>query len=142
MAADVHPTGSDSAPSAASAVIAHPHKDKASLQTLALQAKLEIALCQGLLWAIVAFGLPIAAIPQHHRAAAILAFPDGTFEIAVVERMILDLNGKTLVVRIERRFLEWRGRFGEQRYLRRLWSDDGSDRRPQGQEAESVYDRQ
>ena len=46
-------------------------------------------------------GSPEAAIPQHHRAAAILALWNGPFEIAVVERVILDLDRQALVGGIE-----------------------------------------
>ncbi len=52
-----------------------------------------------------AFRLPVAAIPQHHRATAILTLWNRAFEVAIVERVILDLDldldRETLVVRIE-----------------------------------------
>ena len=67
------------------------------------QRELEIALGQRLLRRLVAFRLPVAAIPQHDRAAAILAFGNGPFEIAIVERMIFHLDGEALVMRVERR---------------------------------------
>ena len=54
---------------------------------------------------LVALGQPEAAIPQHDGAAAILALGDRALEVAVVERMVLDLDGEALVVRIERRAL-------------------------------------
>src|SRR5207249_4978740 len=47
-------------------------------------------------------GIPIAAVPELHSAAAILVFRNGAFEIAVVERMVLDLDREPLVVWIER----------------------------------------
>ena len=73
------------------------------MQPLALQREFEVALRQRLLGALLSFRLPVAAVPQHDRAAAILAFRDRAFEIAVVERMIFHLDRKALVVRIERR---------------------------------------
>ena len=45
--------------------------------------------------------LPGAAIPQHHRAAAILALRNRALERAVVERMILDMHRQPLVGGIE-----------------------------------------
>jgi hypothetical protein len=45
-------------------------------------------------------GRPVAAIPQHHRAAAVLALGDGALEVAIVERMILDLHGQAAIGRI------------------------------------------
>ena len=51
----------------------------------------------------IALRHPVAAVPQLHRAAAILAFRNGPFEVAVIERMVLDLDRQPLVVRIERR---------------------------------------
>ena len=47
--------------------------------------------------AIIALGLPIAAVPELHGAAAILALGNRAFEIAVVERMILDLDRQAFV---------------------------------------------
>ena len=57
---------------------------------------------------LVAFGHPEAAVPQHDRAAAILALGDRAFEVAVVERMVLHLDRQALVGRIERRALRHR----------------------------------
>ena len=50
----------------------------------------------------LALRFPIAAVPDLDRAAAIFALRDGAFEVAVVERMVLDLDGEPLVCRIER----------------------------------------
>jgi hypothetical protein len=49
----------------------------------------------------VAFGLPPAGIPEHHRAAAIFALGDGSLEAAIRERMIFRANGQSLIGRIE-----------------------------------------
>ena len=47
-------------------------------------------------------GLPIAAVPQHDRSAAILTLGDRPLEVAIIERMVLDLDRQPLVRRIER----------------------------------------
>src|SRR6202011_4603490 len=47
--------------------------------------------------------IPIAAVPELHRATAILVLRNRAFEIAVVERMVLDLDREPLVMRVERR---------------------------------------
>ena len=49
----------------------------------------------------VAFGMPEATIPNHDRAAAIFALGNDPFEIAVVDWVILDLNGEALLTWIE-----------------------------------------
>jgi hypothetical protein len=38
----------------------------------------------------IAFGKPVAAVPQLHYAAAILALGNGAFEIAIFKRVVLD----------------------------------------------------
>ena len=50
----------------------------------------------------IAHRLPGALVPQHHRAAAVLALGDRALELAVVERMVLDVHGEALVGRIGR----------------------------------------
>src|SRR6185437_8900930 len=74
---------------AAIAVVAHAHQHPASLQLVAIEAELEIALLETR-GGIDRF--PIAAIPQLHRAAAILPLRDRAFEIAIVERMVFGLD--------------------------------------------------
>src|SRR6185437_373323 len=85
---------------AAGAVMAHAHQHPASVQLVALKREFEVAFPEA------GFGIitiPIAAIPELHGAAAILALRDRAFEVAVVERMILDFDGEPLVMRVERR---------------------------------------
>jgi hypothetical protein len=82
---------------------AHPHEDKTSLQTLALQLEFEVALLQSLVRRLVSFRLPIAAIPEHDGAATILGLGNGAFKVAIVERMIFDLDCQTFILRIKRR---------------------------------------
>jgi hypothetical protein len=82
-------------------VPAHADQDPAAAQPLAFERELQVAALQT--FVRVALGDPDAAVPQLDRAAAILALGNGAFEVAIVERMILDLDGQPLVVRIERR---------------------------------------
>ena len=84
---------------AAVAVALHPHQHPAAVQLVAMQREFQVALLEAALGII---GFPDAAIPQHDGAAAILVVRDGAFEIAVVQRVILDLDRQPLVVRIER----------------------------------------
>lgn len=88
-------------PLAAVAIIAHAHQHEAAVQALALQGELEVAFCQRLLRALISFRFPIAPIPEHDRAAAVLTFRNGAFEVAIVQRVILDLDCQPLVVRVE-----------------------------------------
>src|SRR6516165_6498294 len=81
------------------AAIAHAHQHPAAVQLVALQRELQVALFET---AFGVLGFPITAIPELHSAAAILAFGNGAFEIAVVERMVLDFHRQALVMRIER----------------------------------------
>lgn len=90
-------------PVAAVAIIAHAHQHEAAVQAFAFQGELEVTLGEGLLGALISFRFPIAPIPEHDRPTAILTFRNGAFEVAIVERMILDLNCQPLVVRVERR---------------------------------------
>ncbi len=82
-------------------VVLHPHQHPAAVQPLAVQRELQVALRQALLRRH-ALRRPVAAVPQLHRAAAVLALGDGALEVAVVERVVLDLHGQALVVRVER----------------------------------------
>jgi hypothetical protein len=78
----------------------HTHQHEAALQPLAVEDDLQVALLQALVRVGPGFRLPIAAVPEHHRAAAVLALGDGAFEIAVVERVVLDLDRQPAVVRV------------------------------------------
>ena len=86
---------------AAFPIVGHADQDKPAMQPLALEGKLEIALRQRLLGGPRSVGLPIAAVPQHDRAAAILTLRDRPFEVAIIERMIFDLDRKPLVMGVE-----------------------------------------
>ncbi|MGY3587190.1 hypothetical protein ACVIF9_005867 [Bradyrhizobium sp. USDA 4350] len=84
---------------AAEAVVLHPHQHPAAVQLVTVQRELQVALLEAALGIV---GFPGAAIPELHRAAAILVFRNGAFEVAIVERMILDLDRQPLVMRVER----------------------------------------
>ena len=87
---------------AAGPVMFHAHQHKTAMQPLPFERELEIALLERLFWRKVAFRLPISPVPELHCSPAILPLRDRTFEVAVIERVILDLNGKSLVLRVER----------------------------------------
>ncbi len=88
-----------------------PHDHPGSVHPLAFHDELQFALGQRLADVLEALlGRPVAAVPQHDRAAAILALGDGAFEIAILERMILDLHRHPAVLRVERRRLRHRPR--------------------------------
>ena len=70
------------------------------MQLVAMQVEFEVALGEA---ALGILRIPIAAVPELHRAAAILILRNRAFEIAVVERMVLDLDREPLVMRVERR---------------------------------------
>src|SRR6185437_3166703 len=67
----------------------------------AVQREFEMALGIGL--GSVADRLPPAAVPQHDRAAAILAGRNHALELAVLDGMVLDMDGEALGVGIEAR---------------------------------------
>src|SRR5258708_18874100 len=81
------------------------------MQPVALKLKLQFAITQGLLRLETVFWLPVAAIPQLNRATSILPFGDRSLEVAIRERVIFDLHGQALVMRIERRALGHRPGF-------------------------------
>src|ERR1700683_1994053 len=51
----------------------------------------------------ITLGGPMAAIPDHHGTAAILALRDSTLEGVVFDWMVLDVDGETLFSGIEAR---------------------------------------
>src|SRR5690606_17733527 len=69
---------------------AHPHQRPASLHLVATQCEHQLATPEALVW--VALTLPGAAVPDLHRAAAVLPLGDLALELAVLERVILDLD--------------------------------------------------
>src|SRR5580698_10206336 len=81
--------------------LARMHADQmpTAAQLVAVQNKLEMAF--GVALMRIAFRLPSPAVPDHHRAAAILPLRDRALELVVFDRVILDVHGETLIVRIE-----------------------------------------
>ena len=77
-------------------VVGHPHQHETAMKSLAVKGEFQIALGERLLRTFLSFRLPVAAIPKHNGSAAILTFRDRAFEIAIVERMILNLDGEPL----------------------------------------------
>src|SRR5258706_4698857 len=79
------------------------HQVPSATELVALEIELEVA------FAVTLFRIdlrdPGAAVPYHDRARTVLFRRDHALEIAVFERMILDVHGEALVVRIEARAL-------------------------------------
>ena len=69
------------------------------MQPLALKVELEIALRQRLLGPLGPLRLPITAVRKHDCSAAILTFGNRPFEVAIIERVIFDLDGEPFVIR-------------------------------------------
>ena len=102
---DQQPVGALAAPASTFiAVPFHAHQHPAAVQAFALKDELEVALLQA--FVRITLRQPVAAIPQLHRAAAILAFGNGALEVAVVERMVLDLDRQPLD-RADRATVPW-----------------------------------
>ena len=83
---------------------AHPHQRPGTFELVAVEHEVELAGVE--FGAFV--GAPLAAIPQHHSTAAVLAFGDDAFEVAVFERVILDLDGQVLFSDYETGALRYR----------------------------------
>src|SRR3974390_3206959 len=73
----------------------------AAAQLLAFKFEFEMAFGQSLVR--IAIRRPMAAIPDHHGAAAVFAFRDRSLEGVVVDRVIFDADGKPPFGRIEAR---------------------------------------
>src|SRR5690606_41916209 len=72
----------------------HPYEMPPAGQLLALEREFEMALPEPL--PRVSFRHPRPAIPDNDRAATIFAFRDRSLEVAIVERMVLDMDGQPL----------------------------------------------
>jgi len=81
---------------------AHPGQNPAAVKFLTLHGEVQFAFPICAFWI---FAIPMAAIPDHHGAAAVLAFWNGTFKVPVIQRMIFDLDCEALVVGVEGRAL-------------------------------------
>src|SRR4030095_12702005 len=90
-------------------------EDEVVIESLPLQAKLEVAFVQhGVGFGIAAGdvlavhgdggeGLPGANVPDHHGAGAIVVGGYVAFEVEVRNRVIFDLHGETLIGRVKGR---------------------------------------
>ena len=87
---------------AAIAIVAHAHQHPAAPQLGARKNELELTPAQCFAGVTVPVRHPEAAVPQHDRPAAVLTLGDRAFEVSVLERMVLDLDGEALVAWIER----------------------------------------
>ena len=79
----------------------HPHKMPSSPQAAPLKFEVEMSFLQSL--PRVAEGLPVAAVPDDHRPAAIFAFGNHTLIVEIGKRMVFRPNGKPLDSRNEAR---------------------------------------
>ena len=76
-------------------VAVHADEGPVAVHLFAVEGELEIALFQALV--DVDERLPGALIPDHDGASAVLAFGDGSFEAAVFDGVVFDLDGEALV---------------------------------------------
>ncbi len=79
----------------------HANEMPAATQFFAGESEIEMPFLQSLVR--IAFRMPLPAIPDHHGTAAIFALRDAPFELVVFNRVVLDVNGKTLLARNEAR---------------------------------------
>src|SRR4051794_41062229 len=80
-----------------SASAVHAHEMPPPAQFLALEREDQVPLLVSAMR--VAIGLPTAAVPDHHGAAAILPLRNGPFECVVFDRMIFHVDRKAFVAR-------------------------------------------
>jgi hypothetical protein len=86
----------------------HLHERPVAVKLVAAQLEEELALGESL--TPILERDPLAAVPHDHAARAVVALGDDTLEVPVLERVILDLHGETLVLRVVRRPLGHRPR--------------------------------
>src|SRR5207247_2601660 len=78
------------------AILLHAHEHPIAFEAVAVQPEFEVAL--GKAFVGVTDRLPGAAVPDHHRAAAIFAFGNDALEAAIFERVVLGPHRKPLLV--------------------------------------------
>jgi hypothetical protein len=83
------------------ALYAHDHPT--AVQPIAFDFEFQLALSQLLFGGQLADGPPESTIPELDRASAVLPFGNRAFEVAVIERMIFNLDGEALVLWVQRR---------------------------------------
>jgi len=72
----------------------HAHQVPAAAELFALEGECEMALGEAFVW--IVFRLPMATVPDHHRAATIFTLGDRAFELVIGYRMILNLHCQPL----------------------------------------------
>src|SRR5262245_39929261 len=87
---------------AVGAVVAHAHQHPSPVQPLALELEPEATAAEHFLCGPRTLWLPVASVPELHGATTVFAFGDRALEIAIVERVILDLDREPLDLGIER----------------------------------------
>src|SRR5262249_46351426 len=83
---------------------AHADQHPFAPESRTLELEPESAVLQHFQRRTLPFRLPIAAVPQLHRAATVLPLGDRALEVPVIEWMVLDLDREALDPRIEGRF--------------------------------------
>ena len=89
----------------AAAAIVETYQYPAAFELFTVKNEFEFAVTECLLGIFITERRPITTIPQHHGAAAVLAFRNGPFEIPIVEWVVFDFDRQPLHVRIEGRAL-------------------------------------
>src|SRR5262249_48432538 len=79
----------------------HAHEMPASVQLLALEGEVEMALLVS--GVRIAFRMPAPAVPNHDRAAAVLSLRDSSLECVVFDGMVFHVDRETLLARNETR---------------------------------------
>src|SRR5688572_19308293 len=81
----------------------HADEGPFALEPLAVELEGELSCLEALVR--IAHGLPRAAVPEHDGAPPVLAHGDRAFKLAVLDRVVLDLDGEALVGGVEARTL-------------------------------------
>src|ERR1700716_2075520 len=77
-----------------------PDQHKSTLKFLSTKGELQFALRQLLCCGAEGISLVSSFVPNHHRSGAVLALRNDAFKIGVLNRVVLRLDGQTLVPRI------------------------------------------
>ena len=89
-------------------VVSHPHQHPAAAQAFAVELEFQISVSEHVLRGTVPHRLPSSPVPELHGARAVLTGSDGALEVAIFQRVILDLNGEPLIGWIQRWSLGYR----------------------------------
>src|SRR5438874_4657406 len=83
------------------AILPHAHEHPTALQLLAREHEFEVPLPKRVFRIATVFRRPEAAIPKHNGATAVFTLRDCALEVAVVERVVLDLHCQAPVTGVE-----------------------------------------